>query len=158
MLYFLTISAMSLDKRYSPAEHRRYSGIGIQTPTTSRKDSRKVSRELRFQTEFRKRSSAPSSTKPIQTNISCLVISFLRPCPNGPECLKGGKILLESKLLPAVSLLLRTYFLKTTVTITVLKFGWIHLITVTVTVTVLASAVTPSFPLIPNYHLESNLS
>ena len=29
---------------------------------------------------------------------------------------------------------------------------------ITVTITVLASAVTPSFPLIPNYHLESHLS
>ena len=33
---------------------------------------------------------------------------------------------------------------------------WFHVITVIVTV--LASAVTPSFPLIPNYHLESHLN
>ena len=63
---------------------------------------------------------------------------------------------LESKLLPAVLLLLRIYFPQITVTITVLKFGWINLIAITVTV--LASAVTPSFPLVPNYHLESHLN
>ena len=32
----------------------------------------------------------------------------------------------QSKLLPAVLLLLRIYFPKITVTVTVLKFGWIH--------------------------------
>ena len=32
------------------------------------------------------------------------------------------------------------------------------LILITSTVTVLASAVTPSFPLIPNYHLENHLN
>ena len=58
----------------------------------------------------------------------------------------------ESKLLPAVFLLLRIDFPKSTVTVTVLKFGWDNVITITVTV--LASAVTPSFPLIPDYHLE----
>ena len=52
-----------------------------------------------------------------------------------------AKIPLESKLLLAVSLLLKTFFPKITVTVTVLKFGRIHLITITVTV--LASAVTP---------------
>ena len=62
----------------------------------------------------------------------------------------------ESKFLPAVLLLLRIYFPKITVTVTVLKFGWIHLITITVTV--LKFAVIPSFPLIPNYHLESHLN
>ena len=46
----------------------------------------------------------------------------------------------ESKLLPAVLLLLRIYFPKITVTVTVLKFGRINLSTITVTV--LASAVT----------------
>ena len=40
--------------------------------------------------------------------------------------------------------------------VTVLKFGRIHLITITVTV--LASAVTPSLPLVPNYHLESHMN
>ena len=59
----------------------------------------------------------------------------------------------ESKLLPAVLLLLKIYFPKITVTVTVLKFGWI-----TITVTVLAPTVTPSFPLIPNYRLESHLN
>ena len=59
----------------------------------------------------------------------------------------------ESKLLPAVLLFLRTYFPKVTVTVTVLKFGW-----VTITVTVLAPAVAPSFPLTPNYRLESHLN
>ena len=44
-------------------------------------------------------------------------------------------------------------FPQITVTVTVLKFGWIS-----ITVTVLASAVTPSFPLIPNYRLESHLN
>ena len=58
----------------------------------------------------------------------------------------------ESKFLPAVLLFLRIYFPQITVTVTVLKFGWISF-----TVTVLASAVTPSFPLIPNYRLESHL-
>ena len=62
----------------------------------------------------------------------------------------------ESKLLPAVLLFLRINFPEITVTVTVLKFGGIHL--VTITVTVLASTVTPSFPLIPNYHLESYLN
>ena len=61
----------------------------------------------------------------------------------------------ESKLLPAVSFFLRIYFPQITVTVTVLKFGWIH--SITITVAVLASAVTPSFPLIPNYHLEGHL-
>ena len=50
----------------------------------------------------------------------------------------------------------RIYFPKITVSVTVLKFGWINLITITVTV--LASAVTPSLPLVPNYHLESHLN
>ena len=50
----------------------------------------------------------------------------------------------ESKLLPAVLLLLRIYFPKITVTVTVLKFGWIS-----ITVTVFASAVTPSFHWFP---------
>ena len=59
----------------------------------------------------------------------------------------------ESKLLPAVLLLLRIYFPQITVTVTVLKFGRIS-----ITVTVLASAVIPSFPLIPNYRLESPLN
>ena len=59
----------------------------------------------------------------------------------------------ESKLLPAVLLLLRIYFTKITVTVTVLKFGWI-----TITVAVLAPAVAPSFPLTPNYRLESHLN
>ena len=59
----------------------------------------------------------------------------------------------ESKLLPAVLLLLRIYFPQITVTVTVLKFRRIS-----ITVTVLASAVTPSFPLIPNYRLESHLN
>ena len=59
----------------------------------------------------------------------------------------------KSKLLPAVLLFLRIYFPKITVTVTVLKFGWI-----TITVTVLAPAVAPSFPLTPNYHLESHLN
>ena len=59
----------------------------------------------------------------------------------------------ESKLLPAVLLLLRIYFPIITVTVTVLKFGWI-----TITVTVLAPAVAPSFPLTPNYRLESHLT
>ena len=44
-------------------------------------------------------------------------------------------------------------FPQITITVTVLKFGWIS-----ITVTVLASAVTPSFPLIPNYRLESHLN
>ena len=52
-------------------------------------------------------------------------------------------------------LFLRIDFPQITVTVTVLKFGWINLITITVTV--LASAVTPSFPLVPNYRLESRL-
>ena len=43
-------------------------------------------------------------------------------------------------------LFLRIYYPKMTVTVTVLKFGWI-----TITVTVLAPAVAPSFPLTPNY-------
>ena len=60
----------------------------------------------------------------------------------------------ESKLLPAVLSLLRIYYPKVTVTNTVLKFGWICLIAITVTV--VAFAVTPAFPLIPNYHLESH--
>ena len=47
-------------------------------------------------------------------------------------------------------------FPRITGTVTVLKFGRIHLISITVTV--LASAVTPSFPLVPNYHLESHLN
>ena len=47
----------------------------------------------------------------------------------------------ESKLLPAVLLLLRIYFPKIEVTVTVLKLGWIHLNTITVTV--LASADSP---------------
>ena len=59
----------------------------------------------------------------------------------------------ESKLLPAVLLLLKIYFPKITVTVTVLKFGWI-----TITVTVLAPVVTPSFPLTPNYRLESHVN
>ena len=59
----------------------------------------------------------------------------------------------ESKLLPAVLLLLRIYFPKLTVTVTVVKFGWI-----TITVTVLPLAVAPSFPLTPNYRLESHLN
>ena len=46
---------------------------------------------------------------------------------------------------------LRIYFPKITVTVTVLKFGWI-----TITVTVLAPAVAPSFPSTPNYRLESH--
>ena len=37
-----------------------------------------------------------------------------------------------------------------------LEFGWIDLITITVTV--LASAVTPSLPLVPNYHLERHMN
>ena len=49
--------------------------------------------------------------------------------------------------------LLRINFPKITVTVTVLKFGWI-----TITVTVLAPAVAPSFPLTPNYRLESHLN
>ena len=61
----------------------------------------------------------------------------------------------EAKLLPAVLLFLRIYFPKIAVTVTVLNFGWIHLLAITVTV--LASAVTPSFPLIPDYRLESHL-
>ena len=44
-------------------------------------------------------------------------------------------------------------FPKTTVTVTVLKLGWI-----TITVTVLAPAVAPSFPLTPSYRLESHLN
>ena len=56
---------------------------------------------------------------------------LLSPRENGPPYLKGvPKILydgcvlpFESKLLPAVLLLLRIYFLKITVTVTVLKFG-----------------------------------
>ena len=59
----------------------------------------------------------------------------------------------ESKLLPAVLLFLRIYFPKITVTVIVLKFG-----RVSITVTVSASAVTPWFPLIPNYRLESHLN
>ena len=59
----------------------------------------------------------------------------------------------ESKLLPAVLLYLRIYFPQITVTVTVLKFGWIS-----ITVTVLAPVVTPSFPLIPNCRLESHLN
>ena len=62
----------------------------------------------------------------------------------------------NSKLLPAVLLLLGIYFPQITVTITVLNFGWIDL--VNITVTVVASAVTPSFPLVPNYRLESHLN
>ena len=62
----------------------------------------------------------------------------------------------ESKLLPAVLLLWRLYF--HTITVTVLKFGRSHSITISrsITVTVLASAVTPSFPSILNYHLASH--
>ena len=59
----------------------------------------------------------------------------------------GGKYrhgLLETSLI---------FFPKITVTVTVLKFGWI-----TITVTVLAPAVAPSFPLTPNYRLESHLN
>ena len=70
--------------------------------------------------------------------------------------LENQKIPFESKFLPAVLLLLRIYFPNITVTVTVLKSGWINLIIITVTV--LASAVTPSFPLIPNYRLESHLN
>ena len=55
-----------------------------------------------------------------------------------------------------VLLLLRFYFPEISVAVTVLKFGWIHLITITVTV--LESAVTPSFTLILNYRLESHLN
>ena len=62
----------------------------------------------------------------------------------------------ESKLLPAVLFLLRIFFPKITVTATVLKFWWIH--SITITATVWAFAVTPSYPLIPNYHLESHLN
>ena len=57
---------------------------------------------------------------------------------------RDSKYTVRVKLLPAVLLLLRIYFPQITVTVTVLKFGWTHL--VTITVTVLASAVTPSFP------------
>ena len=64
-----------------------------------------------------------------------------------------GNLPFESKLLPAVLLFLRIYFPQITVTVTVLKFGWIS-----ITVTVLASAFTPSFPLIPSYCLESRLN
>ena len=48
---------------------------------------------------------------------------------------------------------LSIYFPQVTVSVTVLKFGRI-----TITVTVSASAVPPSSPLIPNYHLESHLN
>ena len=62
----------------------------------------------------------------------------------------------ESKLLPAVLSFSRIYFRQITVTVTVLKFGRINL--TAITVSVLASAVTPSFPLIPDYHLESHVN
>ena len=77
---------------------------------------------------------------------------------SNPKFIHGDFLLTgETKqLLPAVLLLLRIYFPKITVTATVLTFRWIKLITITVTV--LASAVTPSFPLVPNYHLESHLN
>ena len=45
---------------------------------------------------------------------------------------------------------------KITAAVTVLRFGWSRLITIAVTIS--ASAVKPSFPLIPNYHLESHLN
>ena len=67
--------------------------------------------------------------------------------------LRPSQIPFESKLLLAVLLFSRIYFPKITVTVTVLKLGWIS-----ITVTVLASAVTPSLPLTPNYHLESRLN
>ena len=73
----------------------------------------------------------------------------------GTKCVSCvAEIPFESKLLPAVLLLLRIYFPQITVTVTVLKFGGINLITITVTV--LVSAVTPSFPLVPYYRLESH--
>ena len=66
---------------------------------------------------------------------------------------RPSEIPFKSKLLPTVLLLLITYFPQITVTVTILKFGWIS-----ITVTFLGSAVTPSFPLIPNYRLESHLN
>ena len=48
------------------------------------------------------------------------------------------------------------YFPNISVTVTVLKFGWIHLITITVTV--LAASVDPLISVDPNYHLESHLN
>ena len=58
-----------------------------------------------------------------------------------------GEVPFESKLLPAVLLLWRIYFPELTVTVTVLRFGRIHVITITVTV--LASAVTLHFHWFP---------
>ena len=72
------------------------------------------------------------------------------------NCRLLQRLLNNAKLLLAVLLFSRTYFPQSTVTGTILKFGWIHL--TTITVTVLASAVTPSFLRIPDYHLESNLN
>ena len=65
----------------------------------------------------------------------------------GIDLMQRDAIPFESKLLPAVLFFLRVYYPDITVALTVLKFGWIN--SSTITVTVLASAVTPSLPLIP---------